>query len=239
MKFGKDSAVIPFIALILLLAPASWAQTFNFEMDREPALDGWIVQRGFFGSFGSVHSVANGLLTISTDDYYEFRAPSAIWEDRVNNSVGWKIDTRMRIIDSTGYNLKLWIHDNTNLNTIDITPDAVYLDLIAIPTPDRTYPANIGHDFHTYHVEGQGQHLLVEVDGQTAFDVVRTNHPAGTLGLIFGDMWGISPHWPNVSEWDYFRVTVPEPTMLSVILLLACTSLTRASKRLRTQQPIC
>jgi len=144
-----------------------------------------------------------------------------------------------RIVTSQGYNLKLWIRDNTNLNQIDITPDGLYLDLIAIPAPDRYFPANIGNDFHTYHIEGEGQHLLVQMDDQIAFDLIRTNHPAGTRGLIFGDMWAINPYYPNVSEWDYFRVTVPEPAIMPAMLLLACTSLTHANSRRRIQQPTC
>lgn len=189
--------------------------TYSLEMDQDPVALGWTV---FQNPVGGSHSVNNGVLMINTPGAYEFTAPHSIWQSVVNNATGWSIDTRFRVT-SLGSNLgmTLWIHDNTELNVFNVLNDMLRL-YGGVNHPDYVYPFIAGNDWHTYHLEGIGRDIDVWVDGDHVFDITHTALTGGTQGLIFGDGWFGGA---TVSEWDYFRFTVPLPEPAHAALLIS------------------
>jgi hypothetical protein len=134
------------------------------------------------------------------DSCDEFSAP-AHWQETVSNSVGWVVETRMKIQtvgDPLG-NVRIWINDNVNLTHFDFSQTGV-----SVTYPDsRFYGMNTTDDFHVYRFEGLGSDIFLYVDGTLALAYTnRTWSGGGTPGLIFGDMHGSGPR--SLSQWDYF-----------------------------------
>ena len=199
--------------------------TYLFSMDQDPTTQGWTVIQGGGGS----HSVSGGILTINSATYYELTAPGNLWNDNVRNRVGWQVETRMRIVDSAGPSLRIWVDDNTVANILDINPDSLVLNG-GTNNPSYNYHYNVGMDFHTYLLKGIGQNIDVFVDGNHVIDVLRPTPAEGIPHkLFFGDgYFGRT----SISEWDYFKFTteLPEPATTAILLFASIAALRPASR---------
>ena len=106
------------------------------------------------------------------------------------------------------------LQDNTELNVLNVSPTSLRLYDI----PSHVVPYTVDGLFHVYHMEGLGRRTKLLVDGQTVFDITRTEFTGGTLATLFGD--GAFSN-STVSEWDYVRINSPVPEPLALLSVAA------------------
>lgn len=208
------------------------ARTTMLDMNTDPASLGWSVQKDGNGS----HSIANGILTIDSRQYYELVAPSSAWFTHVSNFVGWEVEARMRQRQPLGSDIVLWMHDWTYVTKVEI-----HNKQLAVHAGDNRYEQKIAtqfsaNDFHTYLVRAVGTQLDILIDDVPVYSITRGTPlwgGGGTRTFFFGDGWWSTP---TVTEWDYFRVTLlPEPALSGWFGLLAACLLMRIGPRHRNQ----
>lgn len=196
MNIGLHNLIISIIASFSINAGAT-AATVILDMDTDPVFDeGW----GLFASAGS-HSISDGILTVTAPSFHEIVAPAAIWQDKVSNSAGWVIETRMRRDPSSIGTPGIWVHDGKNLFM------ALFIEGGLLLT--NAFTGGVSADtstFHTYRFEGVGDTLDVFVDGSFA-RTFEAQGSGGSFVLMFGDL-NRSPSGLSISEWDYFSVTI-------------------------------
>lgn len=189
-----------------LVIGAFWggSQTANaatvtvLDMDTDPMYEeGWGLYR-----VNSRHFVSDGILTVYAPAFHEIVAPSSIWQDAVDNSSGWVIETRMRRDPSSIGTPGIWINDNVNLFIALFDPEGLRLT-------DAFFGGAALVDtsaFHTYRFEGEVDTLDVFVDGSLARHFESSRLSGGTFTLMFGDL-NDGLGGTSISEWDYFSVT--------------------------------
>jgi hypothetical protein len=179
-------------------------------MDTDPTSHGWTIHNN-----GGSHSLSEGILTITAPAYYYFDAPTALWDDTVNNTLGWSVEARVRL---TSFGLsspnvggaRIWAHDHAWLSVLDIYPDRIEISMAF----SGVHYMDTMDGYHTYRLEGQGTGLSVSVDGMEVLDLVA-GKSGGTHTLMFGD--GTNSN-PTTSKWDYFTfTTIPAPAALTIL----------------------
>ena len=183
----------------------------------------------FQANSGGNSNVSGGILTIESPSYFEYILyhPLGDWNQHVNNSTGWVVETRMKVDPSTqnsptdDWNIELWINDHKNLTILGIDTNKVS---IKYPRADHVdYFMDTTDDFHVYRVEGINDSLKLFVDGHLAINSQLSGTGGGTTALVFGDGNG-SGNTYSKSYWDYFYydtlpAAVPEPATRALMLV--------------------
>jgi hypothetical protein len=204
--------------VVLLLAGGASAAPQVLDFDKYPS-GNWEIWKS-----GGSSSVSGGILTINSTSYNEFGLshPFDEWHQKVNNSKGWIIETRLKVDASSkpacsgGGGVLIWIHDHKNLIQIGFSTDE-----ICISYPNSfIFPMDTTDNFHVYRIESKLNQIKVYVDNVLRLDRTLSNTGGGTDTLMFGDGGGSGN---SLSYWDYFLYDVnlanitSLPTILSFI----------------------
>ena len=164
-------------------------------------------------------TIAGGILTIDATSCYEFllfhpdpwHPYGGIWHDWVDNSVGWAIESRLKVDPATADVLdipyqvprafEIWADDHTNLVIVGFNTNAIGL---AYPDHVRV-PMNTTDDFHVYRIKSKLDRVRIYVDGRVVLNHKLSWGGRGTDALGFGDGYINSR---SISYWDYFLYDV-------------------------------
>jgi Ca2+-binding RTX toxin-like protein len=208
-KLGVLLSILVLLAVWGSAQPASAAPN-TLDMSSLPSAP-W----GHTDDGTSSATIANGVLTIDSTGYDEFRLdyPNGQWNAEVLNSRGWAIETRLRVDPSTVASscstVNIWANDYVNLLHMSFGKSEVcilYPNVLSVPFDTTS-------GYHTYRFVSKGQNIKLFIDGSLRLDASIAPGGGGSQLLGFGDF---GSQTRNVIHWDSFTYDV-------AIGLPACT----------------
>ncbi|HEX2734374.1 MAG TPA: hypothetical protein VHM70_22345 [Polyangiaceae bacterium] len=195
----KGGQVVGVPLAVVCFASMAGAEPTKFEFDSLSE----ITDAGFVhNSSGGTSSVANGVLTITTDTYEEWILDQGYgdwWQS--GRASGWVVEAKIRFLSedtacrATGF----WATGSDGA-IVQFKLNAGWAGI--------DYPQTVGlamdttDDFHVYRVQylGRARYNLI-VDGVLVADVHQLDTGGGSQILSFGNLGGCNR---ANSEWDYF-----------------------------------
>lgn len=157
---------------------------------------------------GATTTFEQGVATIGGRSYEEWmqrpdEKPSLWWET-VDPRKGFRIQTRMRVVQAGCGGVGLWIHDGARMLKVFFCDGKV-----GIGYPFADYADVDTSQFRTYTIEGRSDWIRIAVDGEVVLERqgAETTTGAGTHTLTFGNLGGVA----GVGQWDWLSYdTRPE-----------------------------
>ncbi len=119
-----------------------------------------------------------------------------LWSETVDPHIGFRIETRMRVVHAECGVMGLWIRDGARLREIFFCDGQV-----GIGAPFNRFAEVDTKRFHTYTIESLGDWVRILVDGKMLLfeQGEHAMNSRGTKTLTFGTLPGAS----GVGEWDW------------------------------------
>jgi hypothetical protein len=157
---------------------------------------------------GATTTFEQGIATIGGSSYEEWMQRTdknqSLWWETIHNESGFRIQTRMRVVQAGCGGVGLWIHDGARMLKVFFCDGKV-----GIGYPFAAYVDVDTSRFRTYTVEGRADWIRIAVDGEIVLERQgpETTTGAGTATLTFGNLGGTS----GVGQWDWLSYdTRPE-----------------------------
>lgn len=157
---------------------------------------------------GASSTFSQGIATIGGSSYEEWMQRTdknqSLWWETIDANRGFRIETRMRVVQAECGGVGLWIHDGSRMFKVHMCDGQV-----GIGYPFRDFVHVDTSRFRTYTIEGRSDWIRIAVDGEVVLERqgADTTTGAGTATLMFGNLGGA----PGVGQWDWLAYdTRPE-----------------------------
>lgn len=156
---------------------------------------------------GASTTFEDGVATIGGSSYEEWMQRTdknqSLWWETIDPARGFRIETRMRVLQADCGGVGLWIHDGARMFKVHMCDGQV-----GIGYPFRDYVAVDTSRFRTYTIEGRSDWIRIAVDGEVVLERQgsETITGSGTHALTFGNLGAA-----GVGQWDWLSYdTRPE-----------------------------
>ena len=157
---------------------------------------------------GASTTFEQGIATIGGRSYEEWMQRDdknqSLWWETIDPRRGFRIQTRMRVLEADCGGVGMWIHDGARMVKVFFCEGQVgngypFREMVPVDTSR----------FRTYTIEGRSDWIRIAVDGEVVLEHrgAETMSGAGTATLTFGNLGGAA----GVGQWDWLSYdTRPE-----------------------------
>lgn len=183
--------------------PRGGAYQARWEMDSAAELS-----RSWWHWSGASSTFEQGIATIGGRSYEEWMQRTdknqSLWWETIDPRIGFRIQTRMRVVQADCGGVGMWIHDGARMVKVFFCEGEV-----GVGYPFRHMADVDTSQFRTYTIEGRADWIRILVDGEVVLEHrgPDTMSGAGTATLTFGNLGGAA----GVGQWDWLSYhTRPE-----------------------------